>query len=309
MTDRRTRLAASRAYRLKGKEAPAGGIVRIAAGRADKAVEELRGAGGDGELAEAIHSARKDLKKLRSVLRLVRADLGEERFQAENGRYREAGRRLSASRDAEVKLETLAALGRRFEGELPPDALDAWRAALSGEDVGLGGGGALAAQIEGAIAAIEAGRGEIDRWSLSAGSWDLLAPGIERTYRRGRGEMKRARAHPEAEAVHDWRKRVKDLWYQLRIVREAWPPVVGAMADRAHELAELLGEHHDLALLRADLDGRRELSNREAFAAAIERRQEDLLADALDLGARVYAEKPKAFVRRLRAYWECWRPG
>lgn len=76
--------------------------------------------GGEGDdLPESVHSARKDLKKLRSVPRLVCPVIGGERFRTENKRYRDAGRRLSSSRDAEVKLETLVALGERFGEELP----------------------------------------------------------------------------------------------------------------------------------------------------------------------------------------------
>ncbi|HET9185606.1 MAG TPA: hypothetical protein VFN82_05630, partial [Solirubrobacterales bacterium] len=69
-----------------------------------------------------------------------------------------------------------------------------------------------------------------------------------------------------------------------------------------------LGDHHDLAVLRADLR-RRNLGEAEtaALEAAIDRRQEELASAALPLGRRLYAEPPKAFRRRLRAYWRAWR--
>lgn len=97
--------------------------------------------------------------------------------------------------------------------------------------------------------------------------------------------------------------------YQLRIVRETWPALVGETADQAHELADLLGDHHDLTVLHEDLRAREGLSGKKAFATAIERRQDELLEDALRLGVRVYAEKPKAFLRRFSIYWESWREG
>jgi CHAD domain-containing protein len=300
---------ASRAYRLKGKEDPVEGIVRIATGRAEKALEELRRAGEGDDLAGSVHSARKDLKKVRSVLRLICSAIGEKRFRTENKRYRDAGRRLSASRDAEVKLETLAGLAERFDEELPGEAVKAWRALLSEEHEELGDEDALAVQIESAISEIEVGRDEIGRWQLSEDSWDLFAPGIGRTYKRGRREMKRVRAKRRGEDVHQWRKRVKDLWYQLRIVRKMWPALLGETAGQAHELADLLGDHHDLTVLHDDLKAREELSDEKALATAIERRQDELLDRALDLGARLYAEKPKALLRRLSAYWESWREG
>ena len=60
------------------------------------------------------------------MLRLLRDDLGAKTFKAENRRFRDAGRLLAASRDAEVKMQTLAALERRFGGELPLAPSRAW---------------------------------------------------------------------------------------------------------------------------------------------------------------------------------------
>jgi CYTH domain-containing protein/CHAD domain-containing protein len=296
---------ASRAYRLERKEGPAEGATRIAAGRAEKAIEELACLDRGEPSAAAVHAARKDMKKLRALLRLVRAEIGEERFRKENERYRDVGRRLAESRDAEVKIETLAALRERFGGELPVASLAAWRAELEAERDAVGGGGELVSRV--AIAEIEVGRDEISRWDLSSDSWDLLAPGLRRSYRRGLREMKRVREKRRADDVHSWRKRVKDLWYQLRLVRGAWPEVVGETAEQAHELADLLGDHHDLTLLAEDLAGRERLAARASLSAAIERRQEALLDAALDLGRRIYAEKPKAFMRRMALYWDAWR--
>ena len=116
----------SRAYRLKTKESPSEGARRIALGRSEKALERLQEVDRD-ELAGAIHGARKDLKKLRGLLRLIRAELGKKTFKAENRRYRDAGRLLSGSRDAEVKLETLLAL-RTASTTSPPARLSSGRA-------------------------------------------------------------------------------------------------------------------------------------------------------------------------------------
>ena len=297
----------SRSYRLKTKEAPAEGIRRIALGRTEKALERLDGIEGD-ELAAAIHGARKDLKKLRGLLRLVRDELDRKTFKTENHRYRDAGRLLSGSRDAEVKLETLAALSRRFD-DLPADALEDWEGMLETERDELAGAlrDETAGRIAEAVDAIEAGRNAIDDWAPRTDSWALVGPGLARSYGDGRAAVKRALADPSTENVHDWRKRAKDLWYQLRIIHDAWPQLLGATVDQAHELTDLLGDHHDLAVLAADLRGREGLGDRGAFEAAIEERRQELLDAALAIGRRLYAEKPKAFKRRVRGYWLAWR--
>jgi len=297
----------SRAYRLKAKESPSEGVRRIALGRTEKALERLQEVDRD-ELAGAIHGARKDLKKLRGLLRLVRAELGKKTFKAENRRYRDAGRLLSGSRDAEVKLETLLALRHRFD-DLPTATAERWAGMLETERDELTA--AIRAEDQARIAkateAIAAGRAEIQGWSLSTDSWALVEAGLSRSYRDGRTALKRVQADGSAERVHQWRKRAKDLWYQLRIVEEAWPELLGTTVDQAHELTELLGDHHDLAVLAEDLGGRPELVDRAPFEAAIAERQEQLLAAAIELGVQLYAEKPKAFRRRIKRYWRAWR--
>jgi CYTH domain-containing protein/CHAD domain-containing protein len=298
----------SRSFRLKRKEGVGDGIRRIACGRVEKALEALEEEAAD-DPATAIHSARKDLKKIRSVLRLARSELGDKLYRAEDKRYRNAGRALSGSRDTAVKVETLDALEERFGKETPSASAGAWRRLLEQErddDAKAArstGGETLAAPI----AALGEGCKAVAEWPLASDSWKLVGPGLERSYRRGRKAMARATDDADPELVHEWRKRAKDLWYQLRLIRRAWPGLLEETVDRAHELADLLGDHHDLTVLAVDLAGRPEVGSRPLLAELIERRQAELLDRALALGARLYAEKPKAFGKRMRAYWLAWR--
>jgi CYTH domain-containing protein/CHAD domain-containing protein len=298
--------APSRTYRLAAEEDAATGMRRVIVGRLEKAAERLREAGDGDALAEAIHGARKDLKKARAALRLIREELGEKAFKRENRALRDAGRLLSASRDATVKLETLAAL-ERGEGDAPPGATALWRDALVADRDRIVG--TEADGVEEAVDAIELVAGRAPGWEIGHDGWKLLAPGLDTAYSDGREAFLALPAEPEFEAVHELRKRGKDLWYQVRLLRDAWPAVLEATADEVHDFTDLLGDHHDLAVLAEDLAGRDEVTaaDREILLALIEARQATLLADARRAGERVYAEKPKAFARRLRAYWRAWR--
>ena len=85
--------------------------------------------------------------------------------------------------------------------------------------------------------------------------FELLRPGLKRAYARARKDLPPGAAtSPSDEALHEWRKRSKDLWYQLRLVRRGWPELMGTTADEAHELSDRLGDDHDLVVLTADLD-------------------------------------------------------
>lgn len=296
----------SQSFRLKRREPVADGLRRVGRGRAEKALLALRNP--EGDRSEAIHSARKELKKLRAVLRLCRDELGEETFRRENERFRDAGRLLSSSRDAGVKLETLTALQQRFGVDFPGGVLGPWALALEGErdEVLRADQNGRAPKEEQAMEAIEAGCAAIADWPLHREGWKAVGPGLTRSYRRGRKRLQQTLAEPSTESVHEWRKRAKDLTYQLRVVRDAQRVVLAEMADETKQLTDLLGDHHDLALLAEDLGGR-DLGRRAELAALIGRRQSELLDDALDLGQRLYAEKPRKFKRRLKTYWREWR--
>ncbi len=299
-----------RAYRLKSDESPSAGMRRIVTGRLDKAGERLEAAQVAEDPTACVHGARKDLKKLRSALRLVRDELGDERYRAENGVYREAARLMSDTRDAEVKVETVEDICERFQGTLPTGAADEWLEALRYErDLAVessrnGGSAALGEALE----LVEAGRERVGSWHLEKESWELVGPGIERAYRRGRKRMRRAAAETSAANVHEWRKRAKDLWYHLRILEDATPKNLSDRIDVADRLADALGDHHDLAVLRDDLLVRDlPTVKRGALVDAIAQRQEELASVAFELGDRLYEEKPKRFRKQMRRGWRGWR--
>jgi CHAD domain-containing protein len=303
----------ARVYRIGRDEKAAEAVRRIVAGRLDDALEQL-GERLDGDVAVAVHEARKDLKKARAVLRMVRHRMHDDVFVRENARLREAGLSLGGARDAEAEVRTIEALQERFGDELPA-GVQALKRELSSERDDLAEvaeGSELRGAARDAREAIAATRDSLDSWSFSKAGWKLVGPGIERSYRRGRNRFRDVRRDPTPENIHEWRKRVKDLWYHLRLLRDSWPDVMAEMGDEAHELSDLLGDHHDLTVLAADVRGRESLAAEgdeevAAIMSAIEGRQEELLEAAVPVGERLYAESPKAFGKRMHAYWRAWR--
>ena len=123
--------------------------------------------------------------------------------------------------------------------------------------------------------------------------------------------MSEAIADPTVERLHEWRKRVKDLWYHLRILTPAWPAVLEPLAGEAHVLSEQLGDDHDLAMLglaaRERADAFSDPLDLDSLLDAIERRRSELQRDATSLGRRLYADEPEAFVSRVEVWWRAWR--
>jgi CHAD domain-containing protein len=285
----------SRAYRLKESEPLPEAIARTARGRIDHAIDELRGKT-DSTPVEAVHEARKDMKKLRALLRLTRGELGAQAFARENACFRDAARELAGARDRDVMLETLDGLTNLPAGE-------GWelRKLIQADRERNGGGGDREAAARSAVAMLKQARGRVGEWPLERDSFGALAKGLEKTYRRGRSDCKAAMEERTVESLHEWRKRVKDLWYHHTLLRSMWPPVMEAAGDEAHELSDRLGDDHDLAVLAAWVEEKGYAG--PEFFEAVEERRAELQAEAFALAGRVYAEKPKAFRKRMKGLW------
>jgi CHAD domain-containing protein len=287
---------------LKPDESEPDGIRRVAHGRARDAVERLRDA--DADPVEAVHESRKDLKKLRATLKLVRPALGEEVYDRENARFRAAGRELSDVRDAQVRADTLDALADRFTDDPPPGGWWTVRALVVGDDEV--DESELAAVRDRVAAQIDDGDAAVEEWPLADDGFELLRPGLKRAYSRGRTTFRDARDDPTDEPLHEWRKRSKDLWYHLRLLRRAWPEVLKAAADEAHELSDLLGDDHDLVVLTEYLMAETPALTRDQLThlhGQIQARRAELRGGAFAYGERLFAEKPKRFVTRIESYW------
>jgi len=149
----------------------------------------------------------------------------------------------------------------------------------------------------------------IEDWELSGDGWGALEGGLSRSFKRGRKAFARARRAKSSEELHEWRKRVKDLWYQQRLLAETCGPIVSGQAKDAHRLADLLGDDHDLSVLRDELTGRPMPVPADVTAVVklLDHRRAELQTEAFHLGGRVYAESPNAFRRRMRRLWRAGR--
>lgn len=284
---------APRGYRLKRKEPAADGVKRVARGRIEHALEAL---GGE-DPVDAIHEARKDLKKLRSLVRLVRDELGDAVYRFENAHYRDIGRSLAGWRDADAMREALTGLRERHE--LDPKRFEEIEESVVGGERSAAGGDQESAR-ESATDAIVVAADRIERWPIAGEEWDLFEPGLRRSYRRGRNRFRDAAEALDDEGLHEWRKRVKDLWYHVRVLREADRKRLGELGDELHELSDHLGDDHDLAMLRERaIERTPDGEERDELIDLLDRRRGELQLEALSLGERLYDEKPKAFTRSI----------
>jgi CHAD domain-containing protein len=253
----------------------------------------------------AAHDARKRTKKVRALLRLARPELGDGVYRRENGALRNAAGLLSPVRDAWVLVEALDDLVIPTDDDLSAETVAEFRAVLTAEHRALQTGQEEDGATLQAAAAYEQVLARVSRWPLKDHGWASLDDGVEAVFRRGRQAMARARTKGRAEDFHEWRKQVKYLRHQFGLLRRVWPDVLQAMENTTDELGERLGADHDLAVLRERVKTEPALAPavREAVLRRIDTRREEHQREALDLGRRLYAEKPSTLRQRLGRLW------
>ena len=249
---------------------------------------------------EAVHGARKSLKRTRAVLRLMRDGLGRAAYRRLNLAMRDAARPLSEVRDAKVFVAACAALRASDARPATATALGRierrLRANLRAVSERVLGDEELFSTVAAAVVALRAQvQGRHPRGGRAA-----LERGLERTYGRVRRAYRVARERSSRRRLHEWRKQAKYFLYQLQILEPAWGAPERTLVGRLAHLTELLGRDHDLAGLRVQVKQR-------GVRRLIDHRRTALQRQALAVGREVFGPRPAARVRarlhRLASRW------
>ncbi|ATD67554.1 hypothetical protein CNR27_09000 [Luteimonas chenhongjianii] len=293
------------AYRVKHKDSDAtASLRRIARDQVTAALRSIDHANDD--TASAIHEVRRRCKKIRALLRLVRPSF--DGYRDENAAFRDIAATLGPMRDADILIaafdQVVGAAGA--EGAGAPDPI---RAQLHARREELEHEADSQALLQDAREALTAALQRIEHWQLSRKGFGAFEAGLESTYRRGRKAMRTACRNGEDAAFHAWRKRCKEHGFHLRLLRPIWPGPMRAEHDCASELGELLGLHHDFAVLASRLRAMPGIdpAMAEALSDRIATQQEELASRACSLGARLYALPPAALAKSWRRRHAAWR--
>lgn len=252
---------------------------------------------------ESIHDARKSVKKIRSVLRLLQDELGSVGDREEK-RLREAAHALSALRDADATAETLETLHGRY-----PTVVDGAVARAVAHGLGARrqrtrkGAGLLGHR---ARAALALARKTVPSAVRRAARRGAVLAGLCSGYRRARRRLRGLSLESDATRFHALRRGVKTHAHHVRLFEglHATPKARARSLDR---LDEWLGEDHNQAILHAIILAAPErfgsASATTAVLGSIVKRQRYLRERSLRLGHRLFAEKPRRFREAAVAWW------
>ncbi|HUD48350.1 MAG TPA: CHAD domain-containing protein [Candidatus Baltobacteraceae bacterium] len=281
-------------YRIEIGESLAAAFGRIAAEEIDLAAAELRRP----NRGEAVHNARKALKRLRALLRSLRVAFPKRFFRAENRRIAAAGRTISPLRDVHVQLRTLGKL--KAAASLAGDHVR--RQLLRRQSSFIRRIPALRQTVR---AMLDVSRQSLASWSLRKATAEDLVAGLKRIYKQGRVTFKTARASPTPAHLHEWRKKSKLLGHGLELIKGLGPAKLSRTIRRSNALTEALGDDHDLFMVLSALNQENKANQASDFrplARRISLKRVKLQRRAFRLGEKLYGEKPVCFEQRLDRY-------
>src|SRR6476660_4940769 len=251
---------------------------------------------------EAVHEVRKTLKRWRALLRLLARPLGEQADQLRS-EARELMRGIADARDVQSALDALSDV-RKTDLPFSATSIETIRTRLT-EKRDAAEARAFTKSMRDRLARyFDYATLSLERWPLEAIDFDTVTDVLTSTYRRARQLLPDSWSDAEAEHPHDLRRRVVEHRHQMDLVEPLWPRLGKVWAEEAQRLRNQLGSCQDLAVLISFTAPHQPLAPwRSRLSPLIEARRTAHLKSAARLAGRLFAEKPKAFRRRMAALW------
>jgi CHAD domain-containing protein len=202
---------------------------------------------------EAIHDFRKNLKRVRSLYRLVARDIPAFR-ERENARLRDVAKSVSTIRDAAALIDTAVYLKENARDAEEGETLDRIVSALEmRRDRMLGAAESgleqRLSEIPGMLGEAIAALDTIEFNGRQSRNARLIAKGWRKTVRGAQKAIASCHDEASAETFHTLRKRTQDYRAYHTLLRPLWPTAMKAKYEAASQLVDLLGHVHDLDVL------------------------------------------------------------
>jgi CHAD domain-containing protein len=216
---------------------------------------------------DEVHDIRVNMKRGRAILKLLRDSPGTDFYRRENMALRDISSLFSLSREADVLQKTLKTLAKRhphvFTGHiirlitLEATTLfnDQSVTSLNGIGRMTAGGGSDTSDQDGNPAIAATAREQLRRaWyrigfaNMSGVTRETLLDGLWSSFSRASAALSATQAAALPEDAHEFRKRSKDLLYQVRFFSDYNPGHFEKVYSQLDTICSVLGKCNDLAV-------------------------------------------------------------
>jgi len=262
------------------------------------------------DINDKIHELRKSFKIIRSVLRLLRDSIGYSVYYRENKFFRNLARKLSNARDNEVLLQRAVVTQQHMPTGLNNNAIEelimimTQRRDNSLENLITGENTFRTIAKE-----LVKSKSKIKKLEINNEGFNVIQKGIKRIYKQSLQYLHAIeKDSDDHESLHNFRKRVKYLWFQMLILKPVYSTMIKAYGKTLEKISEELGLHRDYILFMEKMAQNNYFNLEEPqilfIKEFIDNEQNKIYKKAIEPAKKFFIEKPSDFVEKLKKYRE-----
>lgn len=251
-------------------------------------------------IVESVHLIRKRLKFLRAFVKLTQFCSEGNQYKEINILFRDCGRLISDCRDAHVRGLLLEEFRQTKAGSPYFSFLKKLITLNNSQIEEIENQLLSGTSVFDELIADLASEPVLNYFSSLKPDTDSLISGYAICYQKSYIAFHSELTNHEADLLHEWRKRTKDLQYQLEVMAESVPTELPPSLEEVSELCEVLGRINDLFMLSDWITSRRKSKNRSALLEDIQNELELLEKDADERGHLLYRLSPEEYSENLQ---------
>lgn len=258
-------------------------------------------------VGEDVHEIRRNFKKIRALLRLVRDE--KDTYARENKFFRDEARKLAPVRHANAMLEGLNLIQQQYNERIYKKAFTDIRTHLEEHR-----DSAVEKMLDEKHILQDMHQNLEPRCEKTAAifkganSFKTIGSGLKRVYKRSKKAHTKALDSKSASNLHELKKRVNYLKHQLDAINPIWPKMLTVWKEELDELSAFLGSYRDLSMLNDHIqENNTKISAEDGtylLGTLIAGHQEQLRKQAILLGKKLYHLKANDFVALMETAWE-----
>jgi CHAD domain-containing protein len=240
----------------------------------------------------AIHDIRVNMKRCRAILKLLRASPDAVYYSRENIAMRDISALFSSSREADVLKKTLKYMGRKYPDTFSRKLIEWFMSSADEQSAGIMDEDHRATMAKDASGRLIRAWYRIGFLNLRLVNRELLLDGLLNSFIRAEENYHSSMISESPTQVHELRKRVKDLLYQVRFFSDYNPDHFGKLYNELDCLASSLGKCNDLAVaytFTAESRNTGSIKGIEAAAELLESERKTLFREALPVASHIFS--------------------
>ena len=247
---------------------------------------------------EAVHDIRVLMKKARATVRLLNSQVEDELFVKEYAAYRDIGRMMASNRETSVLRRTLKLLKKENKALfLRLSDNDEVQKLLKKPELLPGAEEAEKLKVEQINDMLNKAISRLRFYILDNLNPQQLLKELEKTYIITADNYLKCRINQKPTAIHEFRKRSKDFFYQLYFFRPLNPITIKDLEKKLDNLTQNLGKYNDLTqivrLLEYKPDNPGNSSEINELMVVIRNKQDEYLSKIWPLGYKIFCPGQK----------------